>query len=172
MTLTRSDLQQLASLPGVTGVQPRRALVVNILLDTVPDYLKPSMQSIGNQHLLTDEDWDRYTSTPNSIYEGFDMREYFRADYAKAREQFGVTQEMAIFTVRVLPVDEAALAPFVVEGSIDMAAINAGEAVIAYVPTEYGATTDGSAWSTYKSQMTASNWIMYIRMTSSMPDRR
>lgn len=150
MTLTRSDLQQLASLPGVTGVQPRRALVVNILLDTVPDYLKPSMQSIGNQHLLTDEDWDRYTSTPNSIYEGFDMREYFRADYAKAREQFGVTQEMAIFTVRVLPVDEAALAPFVVEGSIDMAAINAGEAVIAYVPTEYGATTDGSAWSTYK----------------------
>ena len=149
MTLTRADLQQLASLPGVTGVQPRRALTVNILTDTITNYLKPSPQGHTNVHLLTDEDWERYLSMPGSAFEGFDMREYHRREYAKAREQFGVSQEMVVFTVRVLPVDAAALAPYVVDGSIDMEAINAGRAVIAYVPTEYGATTDGDAWSTF-----------------------
>ncbi len=149
MTLTRADLRQLAALPGVTGIQPQRTLVVNILTDTVTDFLKPSTQDADNAHLLTDEDWDRYVATPGSYYESFDTREFHRREYAKAREQFGVTQEMVVFTIRVLPVDASVLAPYVVDGTIDMAAINAGKAVIAYVPTEYGATTDGHAWHTY-----------------------
>lgn len=148
-TLTRADLAQLAALPGVTGVQPLRTLVVNILTDAPSDYLKPSQQGAMNAHLLTDAEWDEYVSIPTSAFAGWDMRDYWRREYVAAREQFGVTQEMAMYPLRVLPVDPAVLAPYVAEGAIDMEAINAGRQVIVCAPTEYGATTDGDAWSTY-----------------------
>ena len=147
--LTRADLAQLAALPGVTGVQPERTLLVNILTDAPGNYLKPSQQGIRNAHLLTDADWDRYVSIPTSAFAEWDMRDYWRREYAMAREQFNVTQEMAMFPLRVLPVDPAVLAPYVAEGTIDMEAINAGRQVIICAPTEYGATTDGDAWSTF-----------------------
>ena len=149
MTLTRADLAQLAALPGVTGVQPERTLMVNILTDAPGNYLKPSQQGSLNAHLLTDADWDRYVSIPTSSFAEWDMRDYWRREYATAREQFNVTQEMAMFPLRVLPVDPAVLAPYVAEGTIDMEAINAGRQVIVCAPTEYGATTDGDAWSTF-----------------------
>lgn len=147
--LTRADLAQLAALPGVTGVQPERTLTVNILTDAPGNYLKPSQQGYLNAHLLTDADWDRYVSIPTSAFAEWDMRDYWRREYAMAREQFNVTQEMAMFPLRVLPVDPAVLAPYVAEGTIDMEAINAGMQVIICAPTEYGATTDGDAWSTF-----------------------
>lgn len=147
--LTRADLAQLAALPGVTGVQPERTLTVNILTDAPGNYLKPSQQGHLNAHLLTDTDWDRYVSLPTSAFAEWDMRDYWRREYATAREQFNVTQEMAIFPLRVLPVDPVVLAPYVAEGTIDMEAINAGRQVIVCAPTEYGATSDGDAWSTF-----------------------
>lgn len=147
--LTRADLAQLAALPGVTGVQPERTLTVNILTDAPGNYLKPSQQGHLNAHLLTDADWDRYVSIPTSAFAEWDMRDYWRREYAMAREQFNVTQEMAMFPLRVLPVDPAVLAPYVAEGTIDMEAINAGRQVIVCAPTEYGATSDGDAWSTF-----------------------
>lgn len=147
--LTRADLAQLAALPGVTGVQPERTLTVNILTDAPGNYLKPSQQGYLNAHLLTDADWDRYVSIPTSAFAEWDMRDYWRREYAMAREQFNVTQEMAIFPLRVLPVDPVVLAPYVAEGTIDMEAINAGRQVIVCAPTEYGATSDGDAWSTF-----------------------
>lgn len=147
--LTRADLAQLAALPGVTGVQPERTLTVNILTDAPGNYLKPSQQGIRNAHLLTDADWDRYVSIPTSAFAEWDMRDYWRREYAMAREQFNVTQEMAMFPLRVLPVDPVVLAPYVAEGTIDMEAINAGRQVIVCAPTEYGATSDGDAWSTF-----------------------
>lgn len=147
--LTRADLAQLAALPGVTGVQPERTLIVNILTDAPGNYLKPSQQGHLNAHLLTDTDWDRYVSLPTSAFAEWDMRDYWRREYATAREQFNVTQEMAIFPLRVLPVDPVVLAPYVAEGTIDMEAINAGRQVIVCAPTEYGATSDGDAWSTF-----------------------
>ncbi len=147
--LTRADLAQLAALPGVTGVQPERTLTVNILTDAPGNYLKPSQQGIRNAHLLTDADWDRYVSIPTSAFAEWDMRDYWRREYATAREQFNVTQEMAIFPLRVLPVDPVVLAPYVAEGTIDMEAINSGRQVIVCAPTEYGATSDGDAWSTF-----------------------
>lgn len=147
--LTRADLAQLAALPGVTGVQPERTLTVNILTDAPGNYLKPSQQGYLNAHLLTNADWDRYVSIPTSAFAEWDMRDYWRREYAMAREQFNVTQEMAIFPLRVLPVDPVVLAPYVSEGTIDMEAINAGRQVIVCAPTEYGATSDGDAWSTF-----------------------
>lgn len=147
--LTRADLAQLAALPGVTGVQPERTLTVNILTDEPGNYLKPSQQGHLNAHLLTDADWDRYVSIPTSAFAEWDMRDYWRREYAMAREQFNVTQEMAMFPLRVLPVDPVVLAPYVAEGTIDMEAINAGRQVIVCAPTEYGATSDGDAWSTF-----------------------
>lgn len=143
--LTRADLAQLAALPGVTGVQPERTLTVNILTDAPGNYLKPSQQGHLNAHLLTDTDWDRYVSLPTSAFSERDMRDYWRREYATAREQFNVTQEMAIFPLRVLPVDPVVLAPYVAEGTIDMETINAGRQVIVCAPTEYGATSDGDA---------------------------
>ena len=147
--LTRADLAQLAALPGVTDVQPERTLTVNILTDAPGNYLKPSQQGYLNAHLLTDADWDRYVSLPTSAFSERDMRDYWRREYATAREQFNVTQEMAIFPLRVLPVDPVVLAPYVAEGTIDMEAINSGRQVIVCAPTEYGATSDGDAWSTF-----------------------
>lgn len=136
--LSNQSITQLRNLPHVDKVVVDRDVVVQILLDRKYDYLK-----IENSIFYTKEEFlSRQEIAGEENPEYIDLMhknwEDAVAEYNAIREYLDVTREMVQIEMNTVVLDEATLmklAEELVDGKIDIAAINAGKEVIISAPT-------------------------------------
>lgn len=121
-TLTDQDVVQIENLPQVKRVDVNRKLMVNLLVDEVTEYMvkevKYGANIVVNDHLATEE----HTS---EIHE-------------QTKEKLGVSDTLLTCEMAACDMDlKANLTKYVVDGRIDMDALNAGREVILVAPSHF-----------------------------------
>ena len=143
--LSAQSIAQLKNLPNVKKVVIERNLQVLILLDEKCDYLRNDNIAFYTKEAYLAEKKD---------YWGADMLlaaeynwEHATQEYDKIRRFFGIEKELAATALNTVVLDQETLAKLssaVVDGTIDVDAINAGNEVIVVAPnlwrgvSEYG----------------------------------
>lgn len=136
--LTAGDLQQIRSLSGVKRIEAEASIrVMQELGEDVPVYWQPVyyqedgtyLMNIGNGHLgLLPEEERPEGKNETSLLAAYDA----------VREVMGVKGNLASdIQLQIVTIDADEMANYVVSGSINLAAINAGQEVIVFAPTIY-----------------------------------
>ncbi|MCH5286537.1 MAG: FtsX-like permease family protein [Christensenellaceae bacterium] len=143
-TLNEADLNQLSTLPMVSKVLTSRNLRVSFELDTVGEYFTSYLalggaQALGASRTYRDEQRKALEEEYNQNYS---FRTSMLSDLEReqmnlraAQAVLGTDKPIVNMQLEVLPMDLKELEPYILEGKLDIDAINAGREVIVYAPT-------------------------------------
>lgn len=149
--LSEQSIAQLRKLPQVEKVVVDRDVVVQILVDQKYDYLK-----YDNPFLYTEEEYtfrqqnagEQNHAFVDLMYQGWESGV---KEYNAVREYLRIDQEMAQIEINTVVLDEGTLTKLygkLVDGKIDIAAIDAGKEVIVSAPSIWlGVSPQGYAYS-------------------------
>ena len=143
-----SDLDQIASLPGVSKVLTRRSLHVCFEADELSDYYSYPHGSWGrlNQHLANEDVRAYYDAQAEASRQLAESQGYIwngvtnekaQMDHLAAQRALGTDKPLVNIYLMVLENDLSDLAAKVVDGQINVSAINAGQEVLLYAPDYY-----------------------------------
>ncbi len=136
--LTAQDVAQIAALPTVSRVETQAQAFVGLALPSATEYLKPSpnvRHSTMNAHLLSDEE---YAALYEALWDQkYTYRGDFNGDYKRLKQALNLTGDLAMMHMQIQPIDAGALSRYVADGSIDLAALNAGRQVLVVAPDIY-----------------------------------
>ena len=144
-----SDLDQIATLPGVTKVMTHRELNVFFEADVISDYYSypgASSWTLFNQHLGNEEVQAYYDRQADAARKeaaemGYDWNgmtnEKAWTSHRAAQKALGTDKPLVNIPLVVLENDLAAMIHKVTDGQINAEAINAGQEVLLYAPDYY-----------------------------------
>lgn len=148
-TLSENDIRQIEAMEGVTGVSYESEGHVNVLMDTVPDYLTdadPEMYcSVWDEETFLRRYEDSLVhinslsvigSTPENALEAYQRKRETRLRVQNETQ----TEAGFVLPMNFAAMDEQALlkcADTVTDGKIDMQALNEGREVLLCVPDLY-----------------------------------
>lgn len=151
--LSNQSLAQLRTLPHVDKVVVDRNVVVQILLDEKYDYLKHENPAFYTEEEYMSRQEIAGEKNPEFISLLHGNWESQVAEYNAIREYLGTSQEIAQIEINTVVLDETTLMKMsgnLVEGKIDVDAINAGREVIISAPSLWnGISPQGYAY-TYR----------------------
>ena len=152
----RAEVRRIAALDGVSNVSSMTTIFANLLMDKVPEYLRPY------HYNETFEDGSTAVNTLNMLdqAQGYpsDWLFYSAEDLADAkarkdedwelglnaecagqaeviRSLLGITESVVPVSVLVMDLDPESLKSFVADGSIDTEALDSGLQALVYAPT-------------------------------------
>ena len=153
-TLNEADINQLMSLPMVSKVLTDRTLRVCFEADTVGEYFTSYLALGGNQALGFPRTYrdEQQKALELEYYQNYSLWTHSESDLDRelmnlraAQAVLGTEKPLINMELEVLAVDLKELEPYILEGKLDIDAINAGREVIVYAPTFYLArSSDGT----------------------------
>ena len=152
----RGELRQISAMDGVSSVSVYTSLNANLLMEKVPEYLRPYQYDetiedgsvvVNNVEVLDQvmgypSDWMFYSpeDLANARSRRFhDWRLGLNVECADQAEiirgLLGITESIVPVNVCVVDLDLEALQKFVTDGSIDAAELDSGRQALVYAPT-------------------------------------
>lgn len=139
-SITTGDMSQLRALPMVKKIEETRRFQINLLVDPEKntDYYDPdSTDYSSNYHLSTNRPSEYYASE--------------RQRHKDAQQALNTDKTLVQVELNAMILDEDELNRYLTAGSVDMAAIDAGQQVLVYAPDYYlEYYADGSTHISYK----------------------
>lgn len=150
--LTSGDLAQIRSLPLVRKLRTSTLVTVNLLLpDGIPDYLQTHTfpvtnergDVIGESFMLWTKQDNRYLLLDQGLTEedfghpwNYTFAQKTALQMHALQQASGVSDPLTPFALRILTLEAGDLAENVVEGRIDLEALDAGREVLVYAPNQ------------------------------------
>jgi len=138
--MTQQDAAQIAALSGVGTVEVKTSQNINLVMDLsgyeqyedMPEYLRYAAEYLyANKYIQIEKSNPNYNEDPR-------FYDHYTDDIRALRSALGIEESILGFNMVVLSNAQVQeMASYVVEGRVNMDAINAGTQVLVYAPTLY-----------------------------------
>ena len=154
------SIRQIQSLENVKSVEVDREMTIYVDLPVIPSYAK--INTVQEQFWMLPDDMyaEAMAAVGGNLGWYLDHREQERAEYLEFRKTYGFQGDAfrtAIITVDPTGRELEALGAYLSEGSIDVDALNSGEAVLVYAPEIWVKQHEYGSYSFHTSQESLTN---------------